>query len=529
MPSIPATVLNNSAANKLAGIVRTNMGRAQDAVSVISTGSRLVRVGTDPASSAIYNKSLANIAVLEQAARNAAQGAGLTNVADTNTQKLLDLIRAGLVLTTEMNNDALTISERRMAQVMFFAYFGDPSDKTDRGLFMEIVDRSRWNDLKLFEGGGVAEYKAEANDYEVIRRPGTPLVDTFTEINPMFCGGMFEGQVYNVVVGATPIADVYEMSFRVGPDLFKSDGVTPLVANGEIFFTCAETGAQICLETAATITGLTNVDTVREAIKAYFGVGSEAPAILSSVTYETQDPNAATPAPLFQDTLTITLDKDRVSPGMYAGYVRTIPGATSTAPADLELVLTNSSTILRRPLTDFAAGTGSGATAPAVDLGNGITLTYGTVPISETSNFMFWVRNDKDLQFQTSSQSTDITIVSLPKITKDYLHLTNMYIETVEQAADATNKLTYALNEMNAVRARLGANQSAIQIAKESTEALIVNLKDAASTFNDADLTEAITEFRTSIQLTTISTSMIPACYKALDQIVRAVEQVANS
>ncbi|MGL4371582.1 MAG: hypothetical protein ACRCTK_02885, partial [Alphaproteobacteria bacterium] len=91
------------------------MGRAQDAVSVISTGSRLVRVGTDPASSAIYNKSLANIAVLEQAARNAAQGAGLTNVADTNTQKLLDLIRSGLVLTTEMNNDALTLSERRMA------------------------------------------------------------------------------------------------------------------------------------------------------------------------------------------------------------------------------------------------------------------------------------------------------------------------------------------------------------------------------------------------------------------------------
>ncbi|MGL5719328.1 MAG: hypothetical protein ACRCYP_00820, partial [Alphaproteobacteria bacterium] len=149
MPSIPATVLNNSAANKLAGIVRTNMGRAQDAVSVISTGSRLVRVGTDPASSAIYNKSLANIAVLEQAARNAAQGAGLTNVADTNTQKLLDLIRSGLVLTTEMNNDALTLSERRMAQVMFFSYFGDPSDKTDRGMFMEIVDRSRWNDLKL--------------------------------------------------------------------------------------------------------------------------------------------------------------------------------------------------------------------------------------------------------------------------------------------------------------------------------------------------------------------------------------------
>ncbi|MGL4825292.1 MAG: flagellin [Alphaproteobacteria bacterium] len=524
MPSIPATVLNNSAANKLAGIVRTNMGRAQDAVSVISTGSRLVRVGTDPASSAIYNKSLANIAVLEQAARNAAQGAGLTNVADTNTQKLLDLIRAGLVLTTQMNNDALTISERRMAQVMFFAYFGDPSDPTDRGLFMEIVDRSRWNDLKLFEGGGVAEYKAEANDYEVIRRPGTPPVDTFKGVEPQMCGGMFEGQVYNVVVGATPTADVYEMSFRVGPDLFKSDGVTPLAAADGVFFTCAETGAQICLETAAAITGLTNVDTVRKAIQAYFGVGSEAPAILSSVTYETQDPNAAPAAlPLFQDTLTITLDKDRVSPGMYSGYIRGIPGGTSTAPTtDLELVLTNSSTVIRSPIADFVAATPK-------DLGNGITLTYGTIPASETTNFMFWVRNDKELQFQTSSQSTDITLVTLPKITKDYLHLTNMYIETVEQAADATNKLTYALNEMNAVRARLGADQSAIQIAKESTEALIVNLKDAASTFNDADLTEAITEYRTAIQLTTISTSMIPACYKALDQIVRAVEQVANS
>jgi flagellin-like hook-associated protein FlgL len=332
---------------------------------------------------------------------------------------------------------------------------------------------------------------------------------------------MFEGQVYNVVVGATPTADIYEMSFRVGPDLFKSDGVTPLVGGEGIFFSCEATGSQICIEMAAAITGLTNVDQVRDTLKAYFGVGSEAPAILSSVNYETANPNSATNTPLFQDTLTITLDKDRVSPGMYAGYVRQLPLATSTAVPELELVLTNSSTTIRKPITDFATGTSTGAI--------GIILTYGTEPAAPTSNFMFWVRNDKDLQFQTSSQSTDITIVSLPKITKDYLHLTNMYIETVEQSADAANKLNYALNEMNAVRARLGADQSAIQIAKESTEALIVNLKDAASTFNDADLTEAITEFRTAIQLTTISTSMIPACYKALDQIVRAVEQVSNS
>jgi flagellin-like hook-associated protein FlgL len=521
MPSVPATVLNNSAANKLSGIIRMNMGRAQDAVSVISTGSRLIRVGTDPASAAIYNKSLANIAVLEQAARNASQGVGVTNVADANTQKLLDCIRSGLVLAAEMNNDALTISERRMAQVMFFGLFGDPSDPTDRGTFMEIVDRSRWNDLKLFEGGGVAESTTQPQDEQIIWRQGVAIPGTFDVINKELSGGMFEGQVYSVRVNASQqgTAGAYEMSFRVGPDLFKSVGDIPLADGGEVMFRCDATESQITI-TPTTITGLTSPDTVLDSLKQIFGVGTEAPAVLSSVNYpEEFDANGGgITIPSFSTGLTISLDKDRVSPGMYAGYVRNKDGLGGA----YELVLTNSSTNIIKDTTDFTDNV-------PLNLGNGISLTFETVPAGTTLNFMFWVRNDKDLQFQTSSLSTDITIVSLPKITKDYLHLTNMMIETVEAAADATNKLTYALNEMNAVRARLGANQSTIQIAKESTEALIVNLKDAASTFNDADLTEAITEYRTAIQLTTISTAMIPACYKALDQIVRAVEQVANS
>lgn len=525
MPAIPATVLNNSAANKLAGIVRTNMGRTQDAVGVISTGSRLIRVGTDPASSAIYNKSLANIAVLEQAARNAAQGQGLTNVTDANTQKLLDIIKRGLVLAAEMNNDALTISERRMAQVMFFAMFGDPTDPTDRGSFMEVVDRSRWNDLKLFEGGGVAEYKAEAEDLEVIRRPGTDPKSGFDGVEPTGCGGMFEGQVRDVVVNATA-ADTYEIEFKVGSDQFKT--AAPIVVgaasttSSACVMQCQATGAQIWID-FATVANLTSADDVREGIEGIFGVGTEAPAILSSVNYVTSATTAN-----FLDKFSIVLDKDRVSPGMYAGYVRPnaaslAPGATSTAP---ELILTNQSTVKIEDVSSSPVDAGD-----EIQFDNGITLVYkGSAALTDiVENFMFWVRNDKDLQFQTGAQSTDITVVALPKITRDYLHLTNMFIETVDFAADATTKLTYALNEMNAVRARLGAAQVTMEIAKESTEALIVNLKDAASTFNDADLTEAITEYRTAIQLTTISTSMIPAAYKALDQIVTSVQQVANA
>ena len=517
MPAIPATVLNNSAANKLAGIVRTNMGRTQDAVGMISTGSRLIRVGTDPASSAIYNKSIANIAVLEQAARNAAQGQGLTNVTDANTQKLLDIIKRGLVLAAEMNNDALTISERRMAQVMFFAMFGDPDEPTDRGAFMEVVDRSRWNDLKLFEGGGVAEYKAEAEDLEVIRRPGTDPANLITEVDGEYCGGMFEGQVRDVVVTSTGVADEFHVEMKVGSDKFESvDTGVAWAAATPVLLRCNATGSQIAL--THDLAGGESVDQVRNGIKAIFGVGTESPSILSSVNYMNQQ-NIAGTNTLFQTDLTITLDKDRVSPGMYSGYIR-----SDGTGANLMLVVTNTSSTVEEPLGNFAAG------GPAVDLGNGISLLYGAAaPGAETTNFMFWVNNNKELQFQTGALSTDITIVSLPKITKDYLHLTNMKIETVDFAADATTKLTYALNEMNAVRARLGAAQTTIEIAKESTEALIVNLKDAASTFNDMDLTEAITEYRTAIQLTTISTSMIPAAYKALDQIVQSVQAVANA
>jgi flagellin len=101
------SVTTNTAALTAQRNLSTNSDAASSAIAKMSSGSRIVKPSDDAASLAISNKLRADIVSLEQAGRNASQGASLLQVANGAYDRISDMLARMKVLATQVINGTL--------------------------------------------------------------------------------------------------------------------------------------------------------------------------------------------------------------------------------------------------------------------------------------------------------------------------------------------------------------------------------------------------------------------------------------
>jgi flagellin-like hook-associated protein FlgL len=227
----------------------------------MASGNRIVKASDDAAGGAIGASLKGNISSLQQAGRNASQGASLLQVADGAIQNMNDILVRMRVLATQVVNDTLSTTERQYAH----AEFNQARLQID-----QIANGVRWNGAPILNSGA----RAVASPNTVNTTSITPAVTSagpFTTFSPATITGYVSGPVTAVtVIQASSGAD-YNFSITIGTQIFKGTAVNNAAA-GPITFTSTTNSSNTFQLTTAAALGSNIPGTLAGHLTTFFGV-----------------------------------------------------------------------------------------------------------------------------------------------------------------------------------------------------------------------------------------------------------------
>jgi flagellin len=281
----------NTAAMRAQHNLNTSSDKASASISRMSSGTRIVKPSDDAASLSISNKMRSNISSLQQAARNASQGASLLQVAAGGLGNIYDMLERMKVLATQVVNGTLGASEISYAQQEF-------------GLLMDQVDstaeQTRFNGVSLLTGGsGHTEYShnnKSASNLNSVAAAFTGAIDSAAS----------SGYVQHVFGPSSQVNVTVEdglISLVAGDETFT--GSSEVTAGGVLVLTSSTNdGNKIAFDLASSITAIDTDSEMQTEIKNLLANSTLQIGYAESVALST----AATGAAGFNMTSVLNLD-----------------------------------------------------------------------------------------------------------------------------------------------------------------------------------------------------------------------------
>jgi len=252
----------------------------------MASGNRIVKASDDAAGGAIGASLKGNISSLQQAGRNASQGASLLQVADGAIQNMNDILVRMRVLATQVVNDTLSTTERQYAQ----AEFNQARLQID-----QIANGVRWNGAPILNSG--ARAVASPNTVNTTTVSGVTPTGPFTNANTgdLVVTGYVSGPVSAASVTGGASGNPYSISATIGGQTFQNTSVTngnPIGLNTIITLTSTSNPSNtIAFKTSATIgqNTTTQLETdLRGALGApmmNFNAGVNTPAVVATAPF----------------------------------------------------------------------------------------------------------------------------------------------------------------------------------------------------------------------------------------------------
>ncbi|MFN7754602.1 MAG: flagellin [Holosporales bacterium] len=250
----------------------------------MASGNRIVKASDDAAGGAIGASLKGNISSLQQAGRNASQGASLLQVADGAIQNMNDILVRMRVLATQVVNDTLSTTERQYAH----AEFNQARLQID-----QIANGVRWNGAPILNSG--ARAVASPNTVNTTSIFGTVPTGPFTAANSgLVVNGYVSGPVSAASVTQPGGAGApYNVSVIIGGQTFINNSVAnPLPSPGPLVLTSTtnasntitfNTTGNIALDTTATFQS--NLRTFLGAPMMNFTAGVNTPAVVAAAPF----------------------------------------------------------------------------------------------------------------------------------------------------------------------------------------------------------------------------------------------------
>ena len=269
---VQITVSTNVASLTSNRYLNKNVSDTSQSISRLSSGLRIVQASDDAAGLAISNKLRADEGALDQAIRNASQGASTLQVANGALDQISQILLRLKVLATQVVNGTLGTNERQIVQ-QEVSQLVEQVDAT--------VDQTNWNGINLFDGGdrGISPKNPFAADSNATRTALTTITGSLIDDGSVAVAisGFVEGKVHDTrsTWTNTP-ANALTIEVDIGSQTFKAQVTSNVASGGTIrLVSTTDTANAITLTTNAAINVSTDQSgTVQTDLRGLFGVTS---------------------------------------------------------------------------------------------------------------------------------------------------------------------------------------------------------------------------------------------------------------
>jgi flagellin len=136
-------ISTNTAANTAVRYLNINAADESDALSKLSSGSRITKASDDAAGLAISSRIESDVATLEQAATNASHGVSVLQTADGGASNISDILQRMKTLASQSASGTVSDTDRAYIE----AEFSQLVDQVD-----SIATGTRYNGVSLLDG-----------------------------------------------------------------------------------------------------------------------------------------------------------------------------------------------------------------------------------------------------------------------------------------------------------------------------------------------------------------------------------------
>jgi flagellin len=551
--------------NTAALTAQRNLSKAADeasgSVAKMSSGSRIVKPSDDAASLAISNKLRADIVSLEQAGRNASQGASLLQVAGGAYDRIGDMLTRMKQLSAQVINGTLGTAERLYAQEEFDSL---------RTQITNTATQTRFAGVALLTGGGgnylqagtvaadVAGSTANISDLTDgnlgLRTGGTNPNNFFdaTSVSASVNTGFVHGAIEDINV--TQSGSALQVQMKIGNQIFKGriDSSNSTATSVLTLTSTSNPANSVEFTVTTSITNLTTENT-RRLLEEDFRT------LLSGAFYTTTNPDASTvdngftgigspvgptvngvqvPIAAGSGTSPDTYSFEYVSTGDSTvsdaiGYVAT--GDDRRGTGFFRLTNGAEEWVVDVSKMQITGSEGSAGAYGVVTFGNGLQVyinmddTAGSIfsrGTSSTQPYRFEVGEGGGvtLNFQIAEQSTDQVSISFTAATSEALGLEGLSISDESNATLASSRLDDAINTINTATASIGAIMSRFEFIQSTLSTTVENVSAARGTFRDVDMAAEMTEFTRSQTLMQASVAMLSQANKMPQELLRLLQ-----
>lgn len=488
------TGLSNADASSALLGHRKHGEKIAEAVGQLSTGSRLNKASSDPSSAAVAATLSGNVSVLKTADMNARQASALLQLTSSFIQNDIDLLNRMKTLAQQATSGALDDSNRALIDSEFQKLITQVDDN---------ATRARWMNTQLLTGsvGAVTEAGAKTEAVTGLTAVANGFLNTLCTAQTLgFVTGTFESASVKANDGGA--ANSYDVTVTLrhadgNRQTYKAIAESP-TANGALMLKSTSNNIhQIAVNYDAAVTAISSAATFESSLQTLFGLGS-----------------GAAKASVIANSAALT----------GVNGISSVAAGAQTTAGDFALQKVAGSDTLY--LTDTAGRqwTATGAASSTVTFDNGVQVAFGAGYATATAipQGVFTVAQgtQTSLSFQVDVKSTDTVSVSLPAATKSALQIGDSIVRTTDGANNALGSIERALTTLKSALATLGAQQSQLDATQKNLSSTIENLSAALSTYRDADVAEALTEFVKSDTMSKIS-------FTAISQGLQATKDLA--
>ncbi len=441
----------------------TNMEKALER---LSTGYRINKAADNAAGMAISTKMKTQIAALEQANRNSADGISVIQTAEGALNEVHSMLQRMRELSVQAANGTLTADDRATLN----AEVTQLKEEIDR-----VSATTEFNTKALLDGS-------------VDRK----VLCSNKSVDVLYISDEVDIQDYEIIIDNPPAKTTVTAQNTI------QSGVCPggkLSINGTSIELTAGTSPE------ATFDSLLNFcNTMNISLSTTGGVSLQAGStlVMTSTLYgATHDIDFTDSSP---DMLTyLGLNSYSKNMGMEAQITK-VSGFSSTST-----VLTDG---------NYVTITDQGGFMMRLDLADTIASSHLTISVLDAG----------PMQVQVGASENQTMTVRIPKTDTASLGIATLNVKNPEAAEKAIEQADFAIAQVSAVRAKLGAYQNRLEHTINNLEESSLNTTEALSRINDTDMAGEMTEYTQKNVLVQAATSMLAQANEKPQQILSLLQ-----
>lgn len=443
--------------------LNTVQKRLTDSTTKMSSGYRINKAADDAAGMAISQKMHSQIRGLMRASRNGSDGISFIQTAEGALTEIENILQRCRELSVQAANDVNTLQDKQAIQEEIDSL----RDEIDR-----LSKQTEYNTMSVLDGSCCRQSTSSNVGVKLISASDDVGLATYTfSVDQAATQATLETGALNISSSET-VSEEAAGKIQINGEVIE-------VKEGETYEDVYARIRDYC--------EMMNID-----VAPVDGSGEEAE--LDSAT------SLKFTSVLYGSSQSITVTTDNGELATKLG----IDGATSTPGQDAEVTLDTGDSGFAKTATVFC----DGDRVEVTDRG-GFKMIFDVSSAEAPSDASVTMLDAGYIKVQIGANEGQTVNISVPSVSAKALHIENCNICTHEGASSAITSFDDAIEQISAVRAKLGAYQNRLDSSVSSLDVSSENLTEACSRIEDVDMSEEMTRYTQYSVLVQAGTSML--------------------